>query len=65
MAMAATVMAAIACEEMNNEENGEALEEPFVFGAVDLGLSVKWANANVGADSPEAFGNYYAWGETH
>ena len=31
---------------------------------VDLGLSVKWARVNLGASSPEDFGNYYAWGET-
>ena len=33
---------------------------------VDLGLSsgLKWATCNVGADSPEDYGNYYAWGET-
>lgn len=31
---------------------------------VDLGLSVKWATCNVGADKPEDFGDYYAWGET-
>jgi len=31
---------------------------------VDLGLSVKWATCNVGASSPSAYGNYYAWGET-
>lgn len=31
---------------------------------VDLGLSVKWATCNLGASSPEATGNYYAWGET-
>ena len=31
---------------------------------VDLGLSVKWATCNVGASSPEEFGDYYAWGET-
>ena len=31
---------------------------------VDLGLSVKWATCNVGATSPEDYGNYYAWGET-
>ena len=31
---------------------------------VDLGLSVKWATRNVGASSPEEYGNYYAWGET-
>lgn len=32
--------------------------------AVDLGLSVKWASCNVGATSPEQFGDKYAWGET-
>ncbi|MBQ7388829.1 MAG: hypothetical protein IJW01_05635, partial [Paludibacteraceae bacterium] len=32
--------------------------------AVDLGLSVKWATCNVGASTPEGYGNYYAWGET-
>ncbi len=31
---------------------------------VDLGLSVCWADWNVGASSPEGYGNYYAWGET-
>lgn len=31
---------------------------------VDLGLSVKWAACNVGADSPEEAGNYYGWGST-
>lgn len=32
---------------------------------VDLGLSsgLKWATCNVGASSPEEYGNYYAWGE--
>ncbi len=31
---------------------------------VDLGLSVKWATCNVGADKPEDYGDYFAWGET-
>ena len=31
---------------------------------VDLGLSVCWAGWNVGASSPEGYGNNYAWGET-
>ena len=31
---------------------------------VGLGLSVKWATCNVGAISPEQYGEYYAWGET-
>ncbi|MBO7437775.1 MAG: hypothetical protein J6T97_08180, partial [Bacteroidaceae bacterium] len=31
---------------------------------VDLGLSVLWADCNVGADSPEEVGARFAWGET-
>ena len=32
---------------------------------VDLGLpsGLKWATCNVGASSPEQYGNYYAWGD--
>lgn len=37
--------------------------EPDENGAVDLGLSVKWATYNVGATKPEEYGDYYAWGE--
>ena len=32
--------------------------------AVDLGLSVKWANTNVGAKKSSGFSTYFAWGET-
>jgi uncharacterized protein (TIGR02145 family) len=35
-----------------------------VDGAVDMGLSVKWASSNLGASKPEEYGDYYAWGET-
>ena len=33
---------------------------------VDLGLpsGIKWATCNVGANSPEDYGDYFAWGET-
>lgn len=31
--------------------------------AVELGLSVKWASWNLGADAPEEYGDYFAWGE--
>jgi hypothetical protein len=33
---------------------------------IDLGLpsGTKWACCNVGANAPEQYGNYYAWGET-
>lgn len=34
------------------------------YQKVDLGLSVYWGGWNVGASSPEGYGNYYAWGET-
>lgn len=40
----------------NGTENG--------YAYVDLGLSVKWATMNVGASSPEDYGDYFAWGET-
>lgn len=36
----------------------------FSITAVDLGLSVYWANANVGAVDESDWGNFYAWGET-
>ena len=39
-------------------------EEGSKYEAVDLGLSVKWASCNVGAESPEEYGDYFAWGET-
>ena len=31
---------------------------------VDLGLSVKWSNQDVGSTCPGLFGDYFAWGET-
>ncbi|MBR6549799.1 MAG: fibronectin type III domain-containing protein [Paludibacteraceae bacterium] len=31
---------------------------------VDLGLSVKWATCNVGANDYTEYGDYFAWGET-
>ena len=39
---------------------------PAALEAVDLGLhsGTLWANMNVGAESPEDYGGYYAWGET-
>ncbi len=35
------------------------------YGYVDLGLpsGLKWATCNVGATSPEKYGDYFAWGE--
>lgn len=39
------------------EENDEPAE------AIDLGLSVKWANCNLGAEHPEDNGWKYCWGD--
>lgn len=33
------------------------------MNAIDLGLSVKWSNCNLGASCSEELGNHYAWGE--
>ena len=33
-------------------------------GYVDLGLSVKWATCNLGAKTPEEWGDLYCWAET-
>lgn len=44
--------------DRSGTENGHAY--------VDLGLSsgTLWAATNIGASTPEGFGNYYSWGET-
>lgn len=39
--------------------SGEINGHPFV----DLGLPTLWATSNLGADTPEECGEYYAWGE--
>ena len=38
-----------------------ALFEISAYKMVDLGLSVKWADRNVGAPSPEDAGLYFLW----
>ena len=46
------------CATAQNTEKG--------YEYVDLGLpsGLQWATCNVGATTPEGYGNYYAWGET-
>ena len=43
---------------------GDPTPTPSAHEYVDLGLSVKWATCNVGAEKPEDYGLYFAWGET-
>ena len=47
--------------KVNQKDNDD--KTPAGVEAVDLGLSVKWANMNVGATKPSGFGTYFAWGE--
>ena len=56
------------CEKRIEQERIEKNTSNMVNGHeyVDLGLpsGLKWATCNVGANKPEEYGNYYAWGET-
>jgi uncharacterized protein (TIGR02145 family) len=52
----------------NEAGTGYGSELSFVtdYAYVDLGLpsGLLWATCNVGADTPEAYGDHFAWGET-
>lgn len=39
------------------------LTPPAGLQAVDLGLSVKWASCNLGAENAEDYGGYFGWGD--
>ncbi len=51
-------------DDSDTNQSAVSNNENTTHGYVDLGLSVKWATCNVGADKPEDNGNLYAWGET-
>ena len=59
-------MSIISCDKNIpvEEQIEKACGNPYHVHAVDLGLSVHWACCNVGAESPEEYGDYFAWGET-
>ena len=62
-----TTLAVMLCWATGNAKvNGTEPEDntPDGVEAVDLGLSVKWANVNMGARKSTDYGSYYAWGET-
>ena len=60
----------IYCRTASDGTTAEALAweyDPYNgYEYVDLGLpsGLKWATCNVGASSPEEYGDYFAWGET-
>ena len=55
-------------EDMSGDSGngGSGGSAPKDVVAVDLGLpsGTLWATCNIGADSPEQYGDYFAWGET-
>jgi len=53
-------------EDNNGDNNGGNNGGNSSVVWVDLGLpsGLLWADRNVGASTPEDYGNYYAWGET-
>lgn len=53
----------VSCQNKENNSNGGGQSEK---EWVDLGLpsGLLWATCNLGANSPEESGYYYAWGET-
>lgn len=57
----AQIPASVSIFEACGENGITRVVEPIEM--VDLGLSVKWANMNVGAVNSEDYGDYYAWGE--
>ena len=64
-------MGVVSCEKENSTTNGNGGDNPSgggntPAGWVDLGLpsGLLWAECNLGANVPEEYGDYYAWGET-
>ncbi len=46
-----------------NDSTSNHLAKPDSLKAIDLGLSVLWANCNIGSDQPRNYGARLAWGE--
>ena len=63
--VAMALVAFTACEKQLIDDDGEVTTPNDVYEYVDLGLpsGLKWATCNVGAESPEDYGDYFAWGE--
>ena len=64
------ILAMVACAMMqscnpNDDDNNGGQINGHEY--VDLGLpsGLKWATCNVGATTPEDYGDYFAWGETN
>ena len=69
--MSLSLVAFMSCEDDKENASSNGGSSVFKSGTenghdyVDLGLTsgTKWATCNVGANKPQDYGNYYAWGE--
>ncbi len=61
-----TLFAVQACEEKDEPVLVPSIDREDMIESIDLGLpsGTLWASCNVGASSPEEYGDYFAWGET-
>jgi uncharacterized protein (TIGR02145 family) len=59
------VCVSVSAQEVNENSQNSCPDDKHPH-LIDLGLpsGTKWACCNVGADTPEDFGEYYSWGET-
>ncbi len=66
LALAAVVMMSVVITACSKDNDDNPKPDPDASKYVDLGLpsGLKWATCNLGATKPEAYGDYYAWGET-
>lgn len=62
LAIAILCVGAVSCGKEDNGNTDQPITE-----WVDLGLpsGLLWASCNLGANTPEEYGNYYAWAETY
>lgn len=53
------------CVYDNDSKNGYKIGVNFrsIWADLDLPSGLKWGLCNIGAKSPEDYGNFYAWGE--
>ena len=51
-------------DDDGGDDSHDYLEKPETLEAIDLGLSVLWANCNIGADQPRNYGAHLAWGDS-
>ena len=65
MLMTATVCT-VGCKKVDDSNNGSGNGGHYDHEYVDLGLpsGTLWATCNVGANTSEEIGDYFAWGET-